>query len=170
MWEFKGQKRPAFADEPAEGQESVWDYPRPPAIVAADHTVRVESGSLLVARSDNAKRVLETASPPSYYLPPDDVAEGVLVAVPGQSFCEWKGSASYWALAEDPSAAPVAFSYETPTRAFESIRGYLGFYPGRLECFVGDERVRPQPGGFYAGWITDSIAGPVKGEPGTGHW
>jgi uncharacterized protein (DUF427 family) len=170
MWEFNGQKRPAFAEAPGEGQESVWDYPRPPAIVTAMRPVRIERGDLLVASSENAKRVLETASPPTYYLPPADVADGVLAPVAGQSFCEWKGTASYWALADDPSQTPVAFSYESPSRAFESIRGYIGFYPGRLECYVGEERVRPQPGGFYAGWITSDIVGPVKGEPGTGHW
>ncbi len=170
MWEFTGQKRPSFAETPGEGQESVWDYPRPPIIADATRPVRIERHGRPVARSDTARRVLETASPPTYYLPPADVADDVLVRVAGQSYCEWKGEASYWALADDVSAVPVAFSYESPTRAFEPIRGYLGFYPGRLECYLGDERVRPQPGGFYAGWITGDIAGPVKGEPGTGHW
>ena len=170
MWEFTGNKRPAFAEEPGDGQESVWDYPRPPAIVDATRAVRIEHGGQPVASSTKARRVLETASPPSYYLPPGDVVEGALVPASGQSWCEWKGAASYWALADDPSGTPVAFSYENPSRAFESIRGYLGFYPGRLECYLDDERVRPQPGGFYAGWISDDIVGPVKGEPGTGHW
>lgn len=170
MWQYTGKQRPPFAEQPGPGQESVWDYPRPPALVVCDSLVSIGSPDRPLAETRHALRVLETASPPTYYLPPADVADGVLVPVAGQSFCEWKGTASYWALADDRSLTPVAFSYESPSRAFESIRGYIGFYPGRLECYVGEERVRPQPGGFYAGWITNDIVGPVKGEPGTGHW
>ena len=90
--------------------------------------------------------------------------------VAGSSFCEWKGRASYWALANDPGGEPVAWTYAQPTAAFAAIAGAFAFYPGRVACFVNGERVRPQPGYFYGGWITDDIAGPVKGEPGTGHW
>jgi hypothetical protein len=39
-----------------------------------------------------------------------------------------------------------------------------------VACFVNDERVAPQPGGFYGGWVTREIVGPWKGESGTGHW
>ena len=170
MWTYRGQTRPDFAEPVAEGEESVWDYPRPPAVVPASRHVRVECGDRLIASSQAAIRVLETASPPTYYVPPEDVTPTALVRIGGRSICEWKGAASYWALAGDERGEPVAFSYEDPRRGFESLRGYLGFYPGRVACFLDDERVRPQPGGFYAGWITDDIRGPVKGEPGTGHW
>ena len=170
MWTFRGQARPEFAEPVAEGEESVWDYPRPPAIVPDARRVRVESGGTVIAESDSAIRVLETASPPTFYLPPDDVLLAALLRVGGRSVCEWKGVASYWALADDAAAEPVAFTYDDPRRSFGSIRGYFGFYPGRVACYVDDERVRPQPGAFYAGWVTDEIRGPVKGGPGTGHW
>ncbi len=168
MWKYTGRERPPFAHVPAAGQESVWDYPRPPRIEADERRVVVRSGELVIADTTAAVRVLETASPPTFYLPPDDVHTDRLVAVSGQSFCEWKGAARYWAIAG--SDHPVGWSYPRPAAAFAALRDYLSFYPGRVACFVGDERVRPQPGGFYGGWLTDEIAGPVKGEPGTGHW
>jgi hypothetical protein len=90
--------------------------------------------------------------------------------VAGDSFCEWKGRARYFGLAADPALGIVAWTYEQPPPRFEALRGHLAFYPGRVTCHVAGERVRPQPGGFYGGWMTDNIAGPVKGEAGTGHW
>ncbi len=170
MWDYRGQKRPAFADEPGPGQESVWDYPRPPALELDERQVRVLDADAVIADTRRARRVLETASPPTYYLPPDDVDSALLIPAAGSSVCEWKGVARYWALASSPNGPPVAWSYDEPYREFEALRGHYGFYPGRVACYVDDERVRPQPGGFYAGWITDAIVGPVKGEPGTGHW
>jgi len=170
MWEYRGQSRPDFAEEPGRGQESVWDYPRPPAVVPSQRTVRVAAGDTPIANSKSALRVLETASPPTYYIPLRDIDASALQRVDGRSVCEWKGVASYWALAGSTAGTPVAYSYDDPGPGFEALRGHLGFYPGRVACFVDEERVRPQPGGFYAGWITDEICGPVKGEPGTGHW
>ncbi len=171
MWEFQGQKRPDFAKPPAPGQESVWDYPRPPRIERVSWRVQVRHGPQLLADSTRACRVLETASPPTFYLPADDVAMDLLRAAPGRSNCEWKGEASYFALA-DPEAngQPVAWSYPRPTPAFAALAAWVSFYPGRVACQVDGEVVRAQPGGFYAGWVTDSIVGPFKGEPGTGHW
>ncbi len=169
MWKYHGQQRPDFAEMPKTGQESVWDYPRPPIVVTDSRTVEVWSGDILLARSTQCLRVLETASPPTFYLPRGDIDMIRLVRVDGRSFCEWKGAATYWALASQADMA-VGWSYEQPTEAFADIRGFLSFYPGRLTCAVNGERVRPQPGGFYGGWLTDEIAGPVKGIPGTGHW
>ena len=114
--------------------------------------------------------MLETASPPAWYIPPSDIDAALLVRTPQRSFCEWKGEAQYWALASDPHETPVGWSYEDPTLPFADITGYLSFYPGRLECYIDGERVRPQAGGFYGGWVTRQIVGPFKGEPGTGHW
>jgi uncharacterized protein (DUF427 family) len=171
MWQHTGQQRPEFAREPGPGQESVWDYPRPPALVDATARVTVRAGQTLIAQSQAAKRVLETASPPTYYVPPAAVRDGTLIEVPGmQTWCEWKGAATYWALASDPAAGAVGWSYATPTPAFSAIRDWLCFYPDRVDCYVGDEQVRAQSGGFYGGWVTDSIVGPYKGEPGSGHW
>lgn len=169
MWKFKGKKRPPFADKPGPGQESVWDYPRPPALQPSDELIEVYAGEQLLARSDTSVRVLETASPPTYYLPPDAVQQELLVAAAGRSFCEWKGHASYWALTSAPGQ-PVGWSYATPTSAFTGVAGWLSFYPGRVRCMVNGERVRAQAGGFYGGWITDRIAGPFKGDPGTTGW
>lgn len=168
MWEFTGHNRPPFAEEPGPGQESVWDYPRPPALVTCDKSVRVLAGDKVLAETTQAYRVLETASPPTYYIPMGDVNLEALMVVSGSSYCEWKGAAIYWALASGDEA--IAWSYPDPTETFASIRDAFGFYPGRVACYVDDERVRPQPGLFYGGWVTDEIVGPVKGEPGTGHW
>lgn len=169
MWKFQGQTRPDFAIEPGPGQESVWDYPRPPALVESVRSVEIRVGDANVAASANAIRVLETASPPTWYVPADDVEWQRLVRTDERSWCEWKGEASYWALAEAPDVA-VAWTYEAPLPAFEAIRGYLSAYPGRVECFVDSERVLAQSGGFYGGWITADVVGPFKGDPGTGGW
>ena len=90
--------------------------------------------------------------------------------IPHSSYCEWKGHASYYALAADPDRVPVGWLYAEPSDSFRAIHRHASFYPGRVECFVNSERVRPQPGEFYGGWITDRVVGPFKGEPGTGHW
>jgi len=168
MWKNTGNQRPEFAAEPGPGQESVWDYPRPPSLVPDPRVIEVHANGRLLISTRQSYRVLETASPPTFYLPPEKLEPGVLVRTSGRSFCEWKGEAVYWALAGDTEA--VAWSYPEPTPAFLPIRGYVAFYPGRVDCYVTGERVRAQPGGFYGGWITDEIVGPVKGESGTGHW
>lgn len=169
MWQHRGQRRPDFADEPGPGQESVWDYPRPPVLDPTDLLVEVFDDEQPVARTKRALRILETASPPTVYLPPDDVDQALLVPVPQSSFCEWKGTASYWALANDPGQA-IGWSYAHPSRRFRDIGGWFSFYPARVRCLMAGETVRPQGGGFYGGWVTDAIVGPWKGEVGTGGW
>lgn len=171
MWQFTGKQRPPFAHEPSEGQESVWDYPRPPAVVPDRRHVVVQQGNIVLAESRSTVRVLETASPPTFYIPPSDVQLQFFSSQRGSSFCEWKGQATYWSLQLDTKRWPsVGWSYEHPSSAFEMIGGFLSFYPGQLECYVEGERVRSQPGGFYGGWVTDEVVGPYKGEPGTGGW
>ena len=100
MWKYTGIQKPPFAIEPQEGQESVWDYPRPPALVKDIRLIEVKSGDMLIASTTNAYRILETASPPTVYIPPQDVHLDQLVEIRGSSFCEWKGSASYWGLVD----------------------------------------------------------------------
>jgi uncharacterized protein (DUF427 family) len=148
----------------------VWDYPRPPVLGKSDALVEVINGSTPLASTRSALRVLETASPPTFYLPPECIEWDQLARASGSSFCEWKGAATYWSLVDDPTGRMVAWSYESPSEAFAAISGHISFYPALVPCFVDGERVRPQPGGFYGGWITDSVVGPFKGEPGTGHW
>lgn len=170
MWQYRGQKRPDFAVEPGPGQESVWDYPRPPKLVSDGRLVEVHADDELIVSSRGVYRVLETAHPPSFYIPPQDVTWELLVPAPGSSICEWKGAARYWALKSRPEAGGVGWSYPDPMPSFNPIRGYISFYPADVACYVAGERVRPQPGKFYGGWITGAVVGPFKGEPGTEHW
>lgn len=169
-WQYFGQERPPFAEEPQSGQRSVWDFPRPPALVPARKKVEARLGDKILAVSSNALELQETASPPTYYLPPEDVTFELLISVPHRSsLCEWKGEARYWALQTAPNMT-IAWSYPTPFEPYTELRDHVAFYPQYLDCYVNDERVIPQAGGFYAGWITKDLCGPFKGEPGTGHW
>ncbi len=158
--------------EPGPGQESVWDYPRPPAVVASTEHVRIVHRGVVIADTHASIRVLETSQPPAYYLPPTDVATSLLRPSTSRTLCEWKGAANYWTLVvEGESVLDVAWSYPNPTRSFASITDHLAFYPQRVdECWVDDERVQANAGGFYGGWITSKVVGPFKGEPGTLHW
>jgi len=160
------------AIKPGPGQESVWDYPRPPRFEPFVGTVKVILGGRVVAETTNAVRVLETSHPPVFYIPRTDIVEGVLERAPGTSYCEWKGAASYWhALSGDVRADKAAWSYPEPTTIAGAIADCVGFYAGRVDaCFVNDEQVAPQPGGFYGGWVTANVVGPFKGEPGSWGW
>jgi uncharacterized protein (DUF427 family) len=157
---------------PGPGQESVWDYPRPPRVEDVPDRIRVRVESLVVADTTHARRVLETAGAPVYYVPREDVRMDLLRPSASSSMCEWKGAASYWSLEADGRRIDdVAWSYEQPLAGYESIRGMLAFYAGRVdEAWVGPELARPQPGGFYGGWVTSRIVGPIKGEPGSHGW
>jgi len=154
------------------GQESVWDYPRPPRVEPVRRRVEVRFGGELVADTTRALRVLETASPPTYYIPADDVRIDLLWPSGHETVCEWKGRATHFDLVVGTVVSPrAAWSYAQPKSGYESIAEYVAFYAGRVdEARVGGEIVRPQPGGFYGGWITTDIVGPFKGEPGTGGW
>ncbi|MDL2343482.1 DUF427 domain-containing protein [Deinococcus sp. MIMF12] len=157
---------------PGPGQESVWDYPRPPRLERTSRRVEIWLGGVKIADTAAAYRVLETSHPPTYYLPPEAFLSGVLTPAPGGSVCEWKGEASYWTLSAGGRVAEAAgWSYERPTPAFREIAGHVAVYAGRMdECRVDGVRVTPQPGGFYGGWITPDVVGPFKGEPGTWGW
>lgn len=168
QWANRGQERPDFAVEPEPGQESVWDYPRPPAVVSDSRLVEVRAGSSLIATTSQAIRVLETSHPPSFYLPADSISHQALVVVPGRSHCEWKGNAEYLGL--EPEGPPVGWRYPAPYAAFEQWAGYVSFYPDAVDCAVDGEPVQAQAGGFYGGWITSEIVGPFKGEAGSRGW
>ena len=171
MWEYTGIKRSPFAQTSASGQESVWDYPRPPKLVADRRRIIVRADDTVIAHSVETYRVLETAGPPTFYIPPDDVRAELLQPFPGMSVCEWKGAASYWSLKTSTRTnEAVAWAYPAAQPPYEVISGYLSFYPGRLACFVDHKCVPPQPGLFYGGWLTDEIVRPWKGEPGTERW
>ncbi|MEO1495744.1 MAG: DUF427 domain-containing protein [Planctomycetota bacterium] len=157
---------------PQPGQESVWQYPRPPALEPCSRPIRVVCEGVTVADTRGAMRVLETSHPPTYYLPPDDVRIDLLERIGGGSFCEWKGAATYWTLRlPDRTIDRCAWSYAAPTTRFSGLQDYFAFYAPLMDaCYVGDEQATPQPGGFYGGWVTSDLAGPFKGEPGTEHW
>jgi uncharacterized protein (DUF427 family) len=139
---------------------------------ASRRTVRVVFAGLAVAVSKRAWRVLETSHPPVYYIPPDDTRVELLRPTRRASFCEFKGSATYYDLvAGERSSRDAAWAYPAPSRAFASIAGYFAFYASRVDaCYVDDELVAAQPGDFYGGWITRDIVGPFKGGPQTAGW
>lgn len=159
--------------KPKPGQESVWDYPRPPRLEKTNKHLIVEFDGIAIAETNRAYRILETSHPPVYYFPPEDVRTDLLRIRSGQrSFCEFKGQAIYWDIqTAQAERSAVAWSYPSPVPAFEPIAGYLAFYSSRVgACFVDGERVKPQEGDFYGGWITSDIVGPFKGGAGTWGW
>jgi uncharacterized protein (DUF427 family) len=157
---------------PGPGQESVWDYPRPPRLEAVRRQVEVIHGGQTVALTLEPLRVLETSHPPVYYLPRDSVVPGVLVPTGRTSFCEFKGVASYFTVVMGSAVAPdAAWCYESPSPGYEAMAGYVSFYPEQVEvCLVDGEYVQGQPGGFYGGWVTGEVVGPFKGAPGSEGW
>jgi len=158
---------------PSSGRESVWDYPRPPAVVSSTRSVRIEHGGEVIAASRRAIRVLETAGAPVWYLPPEDVRRELLRPAPDrQTICEWKGVASYFDLVIGGRGSPLAaWTYPRPLAGYEAIAGHIAFYAGRVDAATVDgELVQAQPGEYYGGWVTDDVIGPFKGEPGTEDW
>ena len=157
---------------PGPGQESVWDYPRPPRLETTPRHIQVYFNGLLLADTRRAYRVLETSHPPVYYLPPADIQMQCLIPAGGQSWCEWKGQAAYYSVVVgERRTENVAWYYPNPTPSFLPIKNYVAFYPRPMDrCLVDGEVVVPQPGGFYGGWITSDVVGPFKGEPGTMGW
>jgi uncharacterized protein (DUF427 family) len=158
---------------PEPGQESVWDYPRPPRLERSQRRIKIIFNGETLAESDRAYRVLETSHPPVYYIPPEDIQMQYLQQTsPQRSFCEWKGVAGYYSVkVADKQANNVGWFYSDPTPEFAEIKDYVAFYPEMMDaCYVDDELVKPQPGNFYGGWITSNIVGPFKGEPGSWGW
>jgi uncharacterized protein (DUF427 family) len=156
-----------------EGQESVWDYPRPPALVPDERRVVVTLGGLIVVDTQRALRVLETSHPPTWYLPVDDVAAGALRPAEGSSVCEWKGRAAYLDVVGGAGvvAERAAWTYPEPRHPYEALRDHVAIYAGPMDRItVEGEEVLPQPGGFYGGWITPEVVGPFKGAAGTYGW
>jgi len=159
-------------DPVAPGQESVWDYPRPPRLERTPALLEVVLGGVVVASTREGWRVLETSHPPTYYLPRSSFVDGALRPTAGASWCEWKGQASYFDLvAGSTVAARAAWTYDDPTGGFADLAGAIAVMAARVdECRVDGEVVTPQPGEFYGGWVTSSVAGPFKGIPGSAGW
>ena len=165
-------RRPSGIVTPGPGQESVWDYPRPPAVRPDERLVTVEFAGAEIARSKGTVRVLETSHPPGFYIPPHDVHTRYLELSDRITFCEFKGQARYFNIrAGDRFSENAAWCYPEPSSGFEAIAGFFAFYPGKVDrCTVNGQVVTPQPGEFYGGWITPDVVGPFKGEPGTMSW
>mgnify|MGYP006282016885 CR=1 FL=1 len=165
------QKRPKRI-APGPGQESVWDYPRPPRLEAVRVPIRIEHNGERLVDAAGGFRVLETSHPPTYYIRAADVDESKVEVVAGGSVCEWKGPATYLdVVIGGERLEKVAFRYDDPTPSFRDIQGYYSFYAWPFDrVTVNDEVVTPQPGRFYSGWITANVVGPFKGEPGTWGW
>ena len=153
-------------------RESVWDYPRPPRVEPSSRHIRVVFNNTAIAETSKAFRVLETSHPPVYYIPPIDVQQQFLSRSDHQSYCEFKGLATYYTLrVNDKVSENAAWSYHNPSTGYESIKDHIAFYPARVDaCYVDGERVQAQDGDFYGGWITSDIEGPFKGGPGTAAW
>jgi uncharacterized protein (DUF427 family) len=156
------------------GEESVWGYPRPPLVRQGNEHLRVQHHALIVADTTSPVWVCETAGAPVPYFAPESL-RAELVPTDYVTLCEWKGAAVHYDLVT-PAGRVVAAAYSYPDplddlgRGFGAIAGRFALYPAKLACFVNDERVQPQPGGYYGGWVTARIKGPIKGAPGTGAW
>lgn len=156
---------------PGPGQESVWDYPRPPRLERTARRVRVVFAGHTIADTSAAWRVLETSHPPVYYIPAEDIERSALRPSPATTFCEFKGRAEYYDLALGERVSPhAAWAYPAPSHAFAAIAHHVAFYASRAECYVDGERVRAQAGDFYGGWVTSDVVGPFKGPAGTWGW
>jgi len=158
--------------KPGPGQESVWDYPRPPRLESVSERLRVIFAGETIAETTRGYRVLETSHPPVYYIPLDDIRQDLIEQSSGQSYCEFKGMAEYWSINVNGNVSrKAAWSYPNPTPPFREIADYLAFYASRVDsCWVGDEEVQAQEGDFYGGWITSRVVGPFKGAAGTWGW
>lgn len=159
-------------EHPGPGQESVWDYPRPPRVEPRTERVVIRLGGQVIADTTGAVRVLETSHPPVYYIPMTDSVPGSLVPVSGTTYCEFKGQAHYFdVLAGGVTAARAGWAYPKPARGFELLSDRVAVYPAKMDsCTVDGEIVHAQEGDFYGGWITANIVGPFKGGPGTFGW
>ncbi len=158
--------------EPKTGQESVWDYPRPPRLKKTNKHLKIIFNDTIIAETTRAFRVLETSHPPVYYFPPEDVRMKFLTQDSNSSFCEWKGRAGYYGLqVGEKQIENAAWFYASPTTSFAEIKNYIAFYPSKMDaCYVDDELIETQEGDFYGGWITRDIVGPFKGGAGTWGW
>lgn len=161
-----------YPEDMAHVRESVGDYPRPPAVVPSAHRVVISHHGHVLADTSRSLRVLETSHPPTYYLPRADIALECIEEVPGHTWCEFKGQASYGDIVVDGKRIPRAvWWYENPSPAYQELRDHIAFYPGQVErCTVDGEVVQAQEGDFYGGWITSAVEGPFKGGPGTSSW
>lgn len=166
------RKRPVQIIQPGPGQESVWDYPRPPGLESISSYLRIIFAGVLIAESRQAIKIVETSCPPVYYVPPEHIHMQYMEKVRGGTLCEWKGLAQYWSICVGKIVVePAAWSYPDPEAAYSTIRDYLAFYPSKMDaCMIDSQIAVPQESDYYGGWITPNVVGPFKGAPGTEEW
>ena len=166
------RERPTGIIVPGPGQESVWDYPRPPAVEPVKARLQVWFSGVSLADTVRGLRVVETSCPPVYYFPPEDVHVNFLTQMVHTTLCEWKGVATYWSVSiRGRRQEAIGWSYADPEPGYECLRRHFAFYPRITDaCYVGAEQAQPQPGDYYGGWVTSTIVGPFKGAPGTQLW
>ncbi|WP_420453818.1 DUF427 domain-containing protein [Ilumatobacter sp.] len=164
-----GAGAPAANGKPV---ESVWAFPRPPRVEEVAWRIRVVHAGATVVDAPRVVRVLETSQAPAYYVADEFVDRSLLVGSDRRSMCEWKGIARYAdVVVADRREPDVCWTYPDPTPEFEAVRDHWAFYAQSLdECWVDDERVAPNQGSFYGGWITRNVTGPFKGAAGTTGW
>lgn len=169
---YAGEMRRPIPEKPGPGQESVWDYPRPPRLETFAGSITIELGGQTIASATRGWRVLETSHPPTYYIPADAFVDGALRPTQGASWCEWKGEAAYFDLVTPEVAAHrAAWTYPHPTPGFTDLAGAIAVMPALVDrATVDGETVVPQPGNFYGGWVTSKVVGPFKGIPGSMGW
>ena len=171
-WRYRGDVRPPWAEIPGPGQESVWDYPRPPRVEPVEGRLVVRFADIIVAQTTRGYRIVETAGAPTYYFPPDDVARRWWERSATRTVCEWKGEAHYAHLrVKLHEARDAVWWYEAPWPGFEAVAGWPSFHPARVDgCEIAGVEAVPQPGRLYGGWVTPNLVGPIKGAPGSGGW
>jgi len=125
--------------EPSAGQESVWDYPRPPRLEKVGARLRVIFCGRTIADTTSGHRVLETSHPPVYYLPMEDVEMSFLSKTDHHTYCPYKGQASYWSIYMDGRIEEnKVWAYEDPYPTVAALRGRVAFYPV-VEVYEVDE-------------------------------
>lgn len=132
----------AAFDEWFEEDERNLAHPRDPfhriEIVHSSRSVRVEHDGELLAASSRPYLLFEAPLPVRYYLPPEDVAEGILRPSSTQTLCAYKGRASYWSLeAEDD----IAWSYPEPLREAAEVTDRIAFFNERVDLVVNGTRL-----------------------------
>ena len=171
-WRSHKRDKPDNIIKPGPGQESIWDYPRLPKVELFTKNIRVKFAGKVIALTNKSYKVMETSSPPCYYISQENIEMEYLFKSAYKTLCEWKGIARYWSVrVGDKVSKNAAWSYPKPLEGFEQIKDHIAFFAGRVDgCYIDDEKVVPQAGDFYGGWITKNIVGPFKGESGTERW
>jgi uncharacterized protein (DUF427 family) len=110
----------------------------PITVTPADERVTVTFGGRVIADTDRALVLQESTYPAVYYLPLDAVDAEVLEPTSHQTYCPYKGDASYYSLVDGEKVVENAvWSYVTPYDSVTEIAGHVAFYPQQVEISAG---------------------------------